>query len=128
MLSSEVRDISALDEEDGDICWRDCVAPYDNDVPPPRELDPVRRELVRPLEIVVSVTNGPLQFHTATPNHPTPERLSSSLEYSLSYCFFLILWLQKKDINHSLLLYFPVLYIYKIFPMIKELDTVNKFL
>lgn len=95
MLSSEVRDISALDEEDGDICWRDCVAPYDNDVPPPRELDPVRRELVRPLEIVVSVTHGPLQFHTATPNHPTtppnhptPERLSSSLEYSLSYWFF----------------------------------------
>lgn len=88
MLSSEVRDISALDEEDGDICWRDCVAPYDNDVPPPRELDPVRRELVRPLEIVVSVTNGPLQFHTAPPNHHTPERLSSSLEYSLSYCLF----------------------------------------
>lgn len=71
MLSSEVRDISALDEEDGDICWRDCVAPYDNDVPPPRELDPVRRELVRPLEIVVSVTHGLLLFHTATPNHPT---------------------------------------------------------
>lgn len=71
MLSSEVRDISALDEEDGDICWRDCVAPYDNDVPPPRELDPVRRELVRPLDIVVSVTHGPLQFHTAPPNHPT---------------------------------------------------------
>lgn len=118
MLSSEVRDISALDEEDGDICWRDCVAPYDNDVPPPRELDPVRRELVRPLEIVVSVTNGPLQFHTAPPNHHTPERLSN----------FKILWLQKKDINHSLLLYFPVLHIYKIFPMIKELDTVNKFL
>lgn len=83
-----MRDISALDEEDGDICWRDCIAPYDNDVPPPRELDPVRRELVRPLEFLLSVTHGPLQFHTAPPNHPTPGRLSSSLEYSLSYCFF----------------------------------------
>lgn len=114
MLSSEVRDISALDEEDGDICWRDCVAPYDNDVPPPRELDPVRRELVRPLEIVVSVTHGPLQFHTATPNHPTqsPHPGTPVVEFrvfTIILVFFLILWLQKKDINHSLLLYFPVL-------------------
>lgn len=100
MLSSEVRDISAFDEEDGDICWRDCVAPYDNDVPPPRELDPVRRELVRPLEIVVSVTNGPLQFHTAPPNHHTPERLSSSLEYSLSYCLFFFLNFMVTEERH----------------------------
>lgn len=58
MLSSEVWDILVFDEEDGDICWRDWVVFYDNDVLFLWEFDLVRWEFVWFLEIVVFVING----------------------------------------------------------------------
>lgn len=58
MLSSEVWDILVFDEKDGDICWRDCVVFYDNDVLFLWEFDLVRWEFVWFLDIVVFVIYG----------------------------------------------------------------------